>query len=75
LPADLYERVERKSQLAGAPFSTTLAEIARRGLDREDQARLEEALLLDSEANAAFSAGVGAVTSRIMGSGSGEPGP
>ena len=54
LPADISERVERKSALAGAPFSTTLAEIVRRGLEREDQARLEEALRLDREANVGF---------------------
>ena len=66
LPADIFERVERKSALAGAPFSTTLAEIVRGGLEREDQARLEEALRQDREANAGFAKSVGVVSSRVM---------
>jgi len=66
LPPDIYERVEIKSKLAEAPFSTTLAEIVRRALDREDQGLLEEALRLDREANVAFSKDAGEVTSRIV---------
>jgi hypothetical protein len=66
LPSWLYERVEAKSQLAGTPFSTTLAEIVRRALEREDQARLEEVLQLDGEANLAFAKTAGAVVSRIV---------
>ena len=66
LPAWLYERVEAKSRLAGTPFSTTLAEIVRRALEREDQARLEEALRLDAEANLAFAKATGVVVSRIV---------
>jgi predicted DNA-binding protein len=66
LPAQLYERVEAKSRLAGMPFSTTLAEIVRRALEREDQARLEEALRLDGEANVAFARTAGVVVSGIV---------
>ena len=73
LPPDIYERIERKSRLAEAPFSTTLAEIVRRALDREDQGRLEEALRLDHEANAAFSKSVGEVTSVIIDQGHPDP--
>jgi molybdopterin converting factor small subunit len=65
LPADVYERVEAKSSLAGAPFSTTLSELVRRALEREDQARLDEALRLDAEANVAFARAVGIVTARV----------
>lgn len=73
LPADVYERVEAKSSRAGAPFSTTLAEIVRQALDREDQARLEEALGLDREANAAFAREAGVVASHVWAGGAPAP--
>ena len=58
--------MEAKSTLAGASFSaTTLAELVRRALEREDQARLEEALRLDFEANVAFARAVSVVTARV----------
>lgn len=65
LPADVYDRVESKSSLAGASFSATLSELVRRALEREDQARLEEALKLDFEANVAFARSVSVVTARV----------
>lgn len=73
LPSDVYERIERKSKLAEAPFSTTLAEIVRRALDREEQSLLEEALRLDREGNVAFAKDVGEVTSRIIDQGHAGP--
>ena len=69
LPADIYERVEAKSTLSGAPFSATLSELVRRALEREDQARLEEALRLDAEANLAFAREASVVTARIWATG------
>jgi hypothetical protein len=68
LPPDIYERVAAKSTLVGAPFSTTLAELVRRALEREDQARLEEALRLDAEANVSFAREAGVVASRVWSS-------
>jgi len=72
LPADIYERVEAKSSIAGASFSATISELVRRALEREDQARLEEALRLDFEANVAFARAVSVVTARVW-SASSEP--
>jgi len=70
LPADVYERVAAKSDLAGAPFSTTLAEILREALDREDRARLEEALRSDGQTNAGFAREAGVAASRVWTGGS-----
>ena len=72
LPADVYDRVEARSSLAGASFSATISELVRRALEREDQARLEEALKLDFEANVAFARAVSVVTARVW-SASSEP--
>jgi hypothetical protein len=65
LPADIYDRVEARSSLAGASFSATLSELVWRALEREDQARLEEALRLDFEANVAFARAASVVTARV----------
>lgn len=70
LPADVYDRVEARSSLAGASFSATISELVRRALEREDQARLEEALKLDFEANVAFARTVSVVTARVWGASS-----
>jgi hypothetical protein len=65
LPADLFDRVEAKSSVAGASFSATLSELVRQAVEREDQARLEEALRLDFEADVAYARAVSVVTARV----------
>ena len=67
LPPDVHEELMRRSQEAGAPFSTTLTDAVRRGLEAESQERLEQALELDRQANAAFAAEVGPVSARVLG--------
>lgn len=66
LPPDVHEELVRRSQEAGAPFSATLTDAVRRGLESESQERLEQALDLDRQANAAFAAEVGPVTARVL---------
>jgi hypothetical protein len=75
LPADLYERIEIKSELTGSPFSTTLAAILRRALEDEEQARLEEALRLDGEDNEAFARSVEPITAWVLGNSATPPRP
>jgi hypothetical protein len=75
LPADLYEHIEAKSELAGAPFSTTLATILRRALEQEEQARLEEALRLDRDESEAFARSIGPITAWVLSSEAANPRP
>ena len=54
LPEDLAALVERRAAEHSVPFSSELAELVRRELATEEQARVEAALELDAEENLRF---------------------
>jgi hypothetical protein len=55
LPAELADEVQEAATLAGVSVSSVIAAALRSTLDRVDQARIDRALALDAEDNAAWS--------------------
>ena len=66
LPPDLFAFVARRRDERQESMSAAIAESIRRDMLAERQARLDEALALDADANVAFARASGAVASRIV---------
>ena len=64
LPADLLDDVHAAAAQSGVSISGVIAAALRRTLETEDQARLERALALDAEDNAAWAKDALALTAR-----------
>jgi hypothetical protein len=66
LPPDLMAFVSRRREEQQGTMSGAIAECIRRDMLAERQARLDEALALDAEANRAFARASGGVVSRVL---------
>lgn len=66
LPPDLMAFVSRRREEQQMTMSAAIAESIRRDMLAERQARLDEALALDAEANLAFARSSGGVVSRLL---------
>lgn len=66
LPADLMAFISRRAEEQRITISAAIAESIRRDMLAQRQARLDEALALDAEANLAFASASGAVVARVL---------
>lgn len=66
LPPDLMAFVSHRREEQGGTMSATIAESIRRDMLAERQARIDEALALDADANLAFARASGGVVSRVL---------
>jgi len=66
LPPDLFAFVARRRDERQQSMSAAIAESIRRDMLAERQARLDEALSLDAEANVAIARASGAAVSRVI---------